>query len=522
MASAPITYEEAVNSDDAPQWKAAMEKEMQALRDNDTWEVKSLPPQRNEVKGRWVYTLKQSKEPGKIQYKARYVAKGFSQIQGVDYDETYSPTTRLTSIRALLQKATNEGLTIHQLDVKGAYLNAPIDTELYLQQPPGYEQTAADGQRLTCHLKKSIYGLKQSGRNWHGTLTEYLKSEGFSANDSDPCVYSSSVGGQQVLILFWVDDILIAAKQESVIDSVKQRLSDRFNMDDRGELQWFLGIDFKRSTNGNYIMSQERYANEILRKYNMAECNPVKTPAAKGVSLEKATDEEHEHFLNSPFPYRQAVGSLIYLMTGTRPDLSWTVSKLSQYLAKPGPQHVSALKRLLRYIKGTTHYALTFTPTDGILTGYADADWAGDTDDRRSTTGYVFTIGHAGAPISWKTRKQPTVALSTTEAEYMAISDATKEMIYLRSFCTSLGFQQPSENELYSDNLSALALTKGGVVQHCRTKHIDVRYHFIREQTNICFVHVPSSSNLADCMTKPLCIVLLHAAVKGLQIEGGC
>ena len=257
----PSSYDEAISCDEAAHWRTAMDREIRMLEDNNTWEVETLPDGRNETKGRWEYTLKQGKEPGEVQYKARYVAKGFSQIQGVDYDETYTPTTRFTSIRALLQKSTNEGLNIHQLDVKGAYLNAPIDTDLYLQQPPGYEVSSDNNQHMTCHLKKSIYGLKQSGRNWHHTLINFLKGEGFTVNEQDPCVFSRTTNGEEVVILFWVDDILVAAKQMAHINSVKKMLSEKFKMDDRGELRWFLGIDFKRSENGSYTMSQERYSN---------------------------------------------------------------------------------------------------------------------------------------------------------------------------------------------------------------------------------------------------------------------
>ena len=284
ISSIPETYEEAISSNDATLWKAAMDKEIETLNLNDTWKVQPLPSGRSETKGRWVYTLKQSKEAGQVQYKARYVAKGFSQVHGVDYHETYSPTTRFTSIRALLQKATNDKLHLHQLDVKGAYLNAPIDTDIYLQQPPGYEQSDHDTQ-LTCHLNKSLYGLKQSGRNWHSTLTTYLKKEGFTANDNDPCVYTSSVEGEHVIVLFWVDDIIVASQSLNCINVTKQNLCQRFNMDDRGAIRWFLGIDFQRLDNASYTMAQERYIGELLERFGMTDCKRVNTPARKTIWL---------------------------------------------------------------------------------------------------------------------------------------------------------------------------------------------------------------------------------------------
>ena len=318
----PTTYEEAIKSEDAEKWKAAMDNEIQSLNHNKTWDVIPLPENRVETKGRWIYTIKQGKEPGKVQYKARYVARGYSQIQGLDYDETYSPTTRFTSIRTLLQKATNEKLHIHQMDVKGAYLNAPIDKDIYIQQPTGYEQQSYGEQKLTCHLRKSLYGLKQSGRNWHSTLTNFLKSKGFTPNAIDQCIYTRTVNNEYVIVLFSVDDILICSKTLAFISEIKDLLRDKFQMDDRGPLTWFLGIDFRKLADGNYIMSQHRYCEAILERFGMSECNPITTPAEKDLVLKPRNENE-----TAPnFPFRQAIGSIVYLATATRPDLSFIVS----------------------------------------------------------------------------------------------------------------------------------------------------------------------------------------------------
>ena len=455
----PETYEQAINSDDAKYWKAAMDAEISMLTDNDTWEITPLPSDRTETKGKWVYTIKQGQKEGEVTYKARYVARGYSQVSGIDYDETFSPTTRFTSIRMLLQKAVNESFHLHQMDVKGAYLNAPIDKEIYVQQPPGYERTDESGTRLTCHLKRSLYGVKQSGRNWYMTLTDFLKSKNFTVTNTDPCVYvRGNTPDDQLIILFWVDDIILASSNIELIEAMKLDLSECFKIDDRGELQWFLGVDFKRLPDGRYLMSQERYAKTILQRFNMSNCNPASTPAEKGLQLMEVSDEEYQEFMSHNFPYRSAIGSLIYLMVATRPDISWIVSKLSQFLERPGPAQVSAVKRLLRYIQGTKSYSLVFEPTNGQLTGYVDADWASDTTDRRSTTGYIFTLGSAS--ISWRTRKQPTVALSSCEAEYMALAEATKEALHLRHLTDSLGMPQSNPTTVFCDNQGALALSK--------------------------------------------------------------
>jgi hypothetical protein len=491
---------------------------MDALHTNKTWTVKPLPCDRTETRGKWVFTIKQGKATSDdIQYKARYVARGFSQIPGLDFDETHSPTTRLTSIRTLLQKAVNEKLILYQLDVKGAYLNAPIDKDIYVQQPPGYELTTDNPNiHLTCHLQKSLYGLKQSGRNWHQTLTDYLHSLDYTPNQTDPCMYTKHAGPDVIIMLFWVDDIILASGKEELIQRAKNELNDRFNIDDRGELRWFLGMDFIRSGD-NYYMSQERYAEAVLRRFHMSNCKPALTPAEKDLQLPKATAEESKEVAN--YPYRKAIGALIYLAMGTRPDICWTVSKLSQHLDNPGREHINALKRLLRYIQGTKSLSLLYTPSDGKLTGYTDSDWARDTSDRRSTSGYVMTLGKT--PISWQTKKQATVALSSCEAEYMAITEGTKEMLYLQQLCADLGFERESKNVIYVDNQGAIALTKSSPKQHRRTKHIDVRHHFVRNQPTIDFEYIPSNMNPADVLTKPLSIQLHKNSLTILRLRGG-
>ena len=415
----------------------------------------------------------------------------------------------------LLQKAATENIHIHQMDVKGAYLNAPIDKEFYVQQPPGYVKLDENGTPLTCHLKKSLYGLKQSGRNWHSTLTDFLKSQGFISNKTDPCIYTNFHKGDQVIILFWVDDIIICSNTLPLLTHVKNMLSSHFHMDDRGELKWFLGIDFQRLDNGNYVMSQERYLEPILDRFSMSDCKPVNTPAEINLHLQSRENDKIPNF-----PFRQVIGSLVYLSVATRPDISWVISKLSQHLEKPTDAHIAAVKRVLRYLKGTKSLKIIFKPSDGQLIAYTDSNWANDLNDRRSISGFVVTLG--SAPISWRSRKQPTVALSSCEAEYIALAEAVKEILYLRSLCLELAIEQSSSTVLFCDNQGALALTKEKSKQHQRTKHIDVKYHFIREQRDIDYRYIATNENLADIFTKALSKVPHQNILKGLQIEGAC
>jgi hypothetical protein len=264
----PENYKQAISSTDAEWWKAAMNLEVDTLVENDTWEIVPLPCDCTEMKGKWVHMMKQSKQEGKVIYKAQYMAKGYSKIEGIDYEETFSPTTRFNTIRMLIQKAVNESLHLNQMDVKGAYLNAPIDKELCVQQPPSYEFTDESGTCFTCRLKKSLHGLRQSGQNWHATLTEHLTTRNFIVCNNDPCKYTLNTPHGQLIILFWVNDIILASNNMTLIDDIKQDLGQQFRMDDRGELRWFLRIDFKHLQDGNIIMSQEHYVNSILHHFS--------------------------------------------------------------------------------------------------------------------------------------------------------------------------------------------------------------------------------------------------------------
>jgi hypothetical protein len=320
--------------------------------------------------------------------------------------------------------------------------------------------------------------------------------------------------------MFWVDDIIIASNNEEHIVQVKQLLCDKFKMDDRGQLKWFLGIEFNCFQDESYAMSQEKYIDAILNRFSMNDCKPVATPMNNEISLTKATEEEHKEFVKQGFHYRQAVGSLVYLAMSTRPDISFALSKLSQFLENTSMSHVMALKRVLRYLKGTKDYKLVFSRSDGKLNGYTDSDWAGDTEDRRSTSGYIFTLG--SAPVSWKKRKQPTVALSSCEAEYMALTEATKEALYLRTLCKTFSFDQLEKTVILCDNQGSISLTKESPKQHQRSKHIDVKYHFVRSQCAIEYKYVDTNNNLADVLTKPLGKMKHQNAVQMLTIEGGC
>ena len=501
--SVPKSYTQAVNSEDSSDWKLAMDDEYQSLKENNTFDIVPLPEGKKLVGGRWVFAIKESSGSEEL-FKARYVAKGFTQVHGTDYFETFSPTAKMSSIRIMMQLAANSNLTVHQMDVKTAFLNAPIDCEIYVRQPEGYEVKDKGGNLLVLKLNKSLYGLKQSGRNWNSLLHKFFVSNKFVQSALDPCVYFLRVDNNSVIILVWVDDLLLAASSEMMLSNIKNSLKSAFKMKDLGPISFFLGMRILQYPHRIEI-DQTEYLTKVLHRFGMYECKPRSTPSEVNPAAFDASDSEKPN--NN---YRQVVGSLIYAMVCSRPDLSWVVTKLSQSLSKPRKGDWIMIKHVLQYIKGTLGKKLVYNKcSDGLdLHGYSDSDWAGDNTDRRSTTGYVFMLNPIGPPISWKSQKQSTVALSSCEAEYMALCDAAKEAKFLDMAMTDF---VPDHSfrpiDIQVDNTGAIALGKNNMVTK-RSKHIDIKYHFTRQCYNeglIDITHVPTASNLADAFTKPLC-----------------
>ena len=500
ICDVPQTVKEAMTSPNSNLWSKAMEEEMHSLRENDTFTLTTLPEGKHAVGGRWVYTVKEN--PVKT-YKARYVAKGYSQVSGIDYKETFSPTANMTSVRSLMQIAVQHDLEVHQMDVKTAYLHAPIDCELYMEQPEGFEVESETGQKLVCKLNKSLYGLKQSGRNWNKMLHDFLSENGFIQNPADHCVYTKETSkGEKIILIIWVDDLIIAGSNSQTIQNVKEILGSKFKMKDLGKLKNFLGIDFTQ-TDGKIKMNQKRYIMKILKRFDMSDCKARSTPC----EYKQKFDNEGQSIDQKR--YREVVGSLIYVMTCTRPDLSFIVSKLSQHLSDPKEQHMVTAKHVLRYLKGTVEQELCYKRSDSKLklVAYCDADWAADQNDRRSTTGYCFSLCKTGPVISWKSKKQSTVALSTCEAEYMALAAATQECFYLLQLLK--GMDNGCDHvpvTIFEDNQGAIALSKNPVCRQ-RCKHVDIKYHFVRSAVsdgNICIEYCPTTEMVADILTKPV------------------
>jgi len=494
----PETMHEALSGEYANEWKAAADSEYKSLIDNQTWDLVSLPEGRKAINCKWVFRVKHDSEGRVERFKGRLVAKGYSQKYGIDYDETFSPVVRFSSIRILLAFAVQKGMLVHQMDVVTAFLNGELSEEIYMQQPPGYVQLGQED--LVCKLKKSLYGLKQSSRCWNMTFREYMKSIGFKESSADSCIFIRKNNVLSIVAIY-VDDLILITETVEEMQQIKSSLASRFMMKDMGQLHYCLGINININEKGQQLqLCQKQYICKLLQRYGMTEAKPVSTPMDLNVKLVK---EDGYSKPVDPVNYQSMVGSLLYAAIGTRPDISYAVGKLSKFCAAPTEAHLTAVKRVLRYLKGTISLVLQYNRGDDELIGYSDADWGSDGDDRHSTTGNLFLM--SGGAVSWLSKRQAVVALSSAEAEYIALSSATQETVWIRRLLGDLtNVLEPTV--LMEDNQGAIAMSRNPV-DHARTKHIDIRYHFVREAVQnriIELIYCPTINMIADVLTKPL------------------
>ena len=464
VLSEPTSMTEALASPERAKWMDAMDKEMDSLHMNDVGDLVKLPKHRKAVGSKWVFKLKVGPDGQIERHKARLVAQGFAQKQGLDYDETFSPVVRFESLRTVIALAVQNGMKMHQMDVTTAFLNGELQEEVYMKQPEGF---AAEGQEdLVCKLKRSIYGLKQSPRCWNSALDHKLKQMGFVQAKGDPCLYMASEG-EIFIIAVYVDDIVLAGKGDQRMAEVKQALAHQFQVKDMGELHYFLGVKVVRDKeSGDVWIGQPAYATSVLQKYGMENVKAVNTVDTSTKLIKAKEDEE----CVDQQRYQSAVGSLLYLSSSTRPDITYAVSNVAKYSANSTKQHWIAVKRIFRYLKGTLNHGLFYSRNESTeCVGFSDSDWGGDLDDRKSTSGYLFQLG--GTAISWRSKKQTCVALSTAEAEYMALASAAQEAMWLRQLTIDLKNEPVSATVIFEDNQSAICIAKNPQF-HGRSKHI--------------------------------------------------
>jgi histone deacetylase 1/2 len=499
-----------------PKWIGAMNHEYNALLRNKTWHLVPLPKGKNIIDSKWVYKIKRKADGTIDRYKARLVAKGYKQRYGIDYEDTFSLVVKAATIRLVLAVAVSLGWSLRQLDVQNAFLHGILEEKVYMRQPPGYRDP--DHPSLVCKLDKALYGLKQALRAWYARLCNKLKQLGFIPSKGDTSLFYYHKGDYTMFVLVYVDDIIVASSSQVATDTLLKDLETEFALKDLGALHYFLGIQVKQVPDG-LVTSQERYATKILKCAGMTLCKPVDTPlsSTEKLSLTEGTPLGPDDSVR----YRSLVGALQYL-TLTRPDISFAVNKVCQFLHAPTLSHWSAVKRILRYVQGTLNFGLKIRKSAStIVSGFSDADWASCVDDRRSTGGFAVFFGPN--LVSWSARKQPTVLRSSTEAEYKALANTTAEIMWIQRLLKELGVGHSPVARLWCDNIGARYLS-ANLVFHARTKHIEIDFHFVRERVaqkllDIRYIH--TDDQLADGFTKPLSVAKMKEFRSNLNLVGG-
>ena len=507
----PKNLREALASPDVSMWNEAIASEIKSLVSNKTFKVIPRKGLRVHTLGtKWVFKIKHDKYGNVARYKARCTALGNLQREGVDYDETYSPVVRHSSLRLLLSIAAQRNMPVHQMDVDTAFLYGEFsndDPPVYLTLPYNYpippELQHYSRDQLVCKVEKGLYGLKQSPRLWNKSIDATMQKHGFRRFASDPCLYVRKTGKQVLYVGIYVDDLVIAGSDIKCINVFKKQLSEVYNMKDLGPINHLLGMEVSQDLcKGTLKISQATYIGSILRRFSLGGAKHAFIPMRPDSNLRKAEVCDDE-------PYAQLVGSLLYLTSCTRPDIAYAVNMLTRYISCHDDTHMEAARMVCRYLSGTVSLGITYTrcePSEYYLRGYSDSDFGSDKETRRSVTGYVFLMGTG--VISWKSKSQHTVALSSTEAEYMALGATVTELLYLKRLVREFGCD--SKVQVYGDNISSLCMVENPT-NHEKTKHIDVRHHFIREHyaaKEFLLEHLPTGEMIADMLTKPLARIL--------------
>ncbi|KAL8116743.1 hypothetical protein AgCh_023048 [Apium graveolens] len=475
-----------------------MQAEMEAVERNSTWKLTTLPKGRKAIDLKWIYKIKRDAAGNITKHKARIVAKGYVQRQGVDFDEVFAPVTRIETIRLLLALTAKGNWEVHHLDVKTAFLNGEIKEEVYVKQPEGFIKPGSE--HLVYKLVKALYGLRQAPRAWYSKLNQCLEGLNFVRCVYEQAVYTRRMGKEVLIVGVYVDDLLVTGTNLDSIRELKEQMAKNFDMSDLGKLTYYLGIEVKQG-DGFIQLKQTGYAKKIRSKAGMLDCNPTKVPMRPNEILNK----DEGGILVDPTGFKSMIGGFRYLVH-TRPNLAYSVGIVSRIMEKPTLMHQNAAKRILRYVKGILNLGLIYTANEdnNIVIGYSDIDVAGNVEDRKTTGGMVFYLKKS--LITWNSQKQKCVALSSCEAEFMAATAASCQAVWLRKLLSKIiGLNIPHVT-LFIDNKSAIDLAKNPVF-HGRSKHIDIRFHFIREcieNGDIVVKHICTEEQKADSLTKAL------------------
>jgi len=489
--SAPSSFAEALNRPDCDEWLEAMREEIENHKENGTWELVMLPKSLPNVVGsKLVFTVKVDGSGSIVKRKARLVAQGYTQVYGVDYWETFCPVIRRESLRVMFAIAVSNGWVIEQMDVVAAYLNGGLQETVFMSQPEGF---ASDDPNQVCLLKKSIYGLHQSGKVWSDFLCNVLLRLGFDFCDGDPCVFIK----EGIMLGTYVDDLILIGEQD-IVSLTKRQLSEIVKIKDLGPASHFVGFTIRRLSSERLTIDQGCYIEDTLKEFNMSECAGVASPCVPGNWPEEDNSEPFDEVV-----YRKAVGRLLDVANCTRPDIAFAVSRLSRFNHCPTIFKWKELKRVLRYLKETLFFKLHFVKCNGVLNAYCDADWANDKSDSISVGGCLINMG---GPVIWRSKKQGLVATSTVMAEYISMYDCCRELDWHVEFLNEVRFCFRVPAVLFCDNQGAISIANSRKVSQ-QTKHIRFRYHFVRECVSLGTVvlkYVCSKENVADVFTKGL------------------
>jgi hypothetical protein len=491
----PQKVYEALEDDD---WLVAMQEELNNFERNQVWELVERPRDKNVniIGTKWVFKNKQDANGIVIRNKARLVAQGYSQVEGIDFGETYAPVARLESIRILIAYASHHNFKLQQMDVKSAFLNGPLNELVYVKQPPGFEDPKFPNH--VYKLNKALYGLKQAPRAWYEHLRELLVDRGFEIGVIDPTLFTKKVGGDLFICQLYVDDIIFGSTNNDFNEQFAKLMTSEFEMSMMGEMQFFLGFEVKQSKKGTFIC-QAKYIQDMLKRFKMENLKGVKTPMPTTCHLEEDPNGKNV----DQKVYRSMIGSLLYLCA-SRPDIMLSVGVCARFQAAPKESHLVAVKRIFRYLVDTPSFGLWYPKgSNFVLHGFTDSDWAGDRVERKSTSGACQLLGRS--LVCWSSKKQNCISLSSAEAEYIAAASCCAQLLWMRQTLKDYGLEFDNV-PLLCDNESAIKIAHNPV-QHTRTKHIDIRHHFIREHVShgdIDLSYVGTKDNLADIFTKPL------------------
>jgi hypothetical protein len=525
LDDSPMSYTEAMRSPHATEWRAAFKTELKAILDNGTFSFVDPPDYKiNPVKTKWIGKVKRRADGEVERFKGRLVAKGFTQVYGCDYFETFAPVVRAQTLRTTLALTAIHNLRTSVIDIDTAFLNGVLDEEVYIKTPDGFWDLMQEidprlrqhlddrypNGRFVIRLAKGLYGLKQSAKVWNDNLNDHLLSRSFQRSKADPCAYYKQLDKVNfVIVLTYVDDIVITATRQQSIDEEITAFKNRYRIKELGVISWLLGMHVERTKDGSIKIDQHLYIEALVARFaNYMPQHGPKLPTSEPTLLQANLSPDpgsEESAKMNAYPYANLVGALLYASTMTRPDIAFAVSQVARFMANPAPEHWSAAIKILAYLRNTSTVGLMYKRNGSPdLQGYVDASYAACLDTSRSTTGFVFTL--AGGPVSWQSKRQSTVALSTAEAEYMALCDGTKEALFMRQILADIGFKPTKPTALLEDNKAAILMT-AKPIHHQRSKHIHVRFHFTREAVErgeIKIEYVNTSAQLADYLTKAL------------------